>query len=223
VDVFHSPHNGPVNLLVRSNMPVNDTADTFELDALTEGIERRAAAQHLSLKLPLFIEDVSLNNDFDKHFAQEKEFWVSGVILLLLPVHTCSHACTVSAAAAVRIARHDSLALHCGDMRGSARLARLKWGISETGRSVRRALRPRARFLWQSADSCCSPTPATGSGKLTSCRHVCNSCEHICLHHGRMGDLPVRILRQLLTPHTPATPRGECAHASQSLRYTMLV
>jgi hypothetical protein len=74
VDVHHPMHDQPVNLLVRSNMPVNES--TFDIDGLVAGIEKRASALGgVRIGQPLYLRIVSLNNDFDKHFNLEKEFW----------------------------------------------------------------------------------------------------------------------------------------------------
>eukprot|EP01051_Picozoa_sp_SAG22_P014150 SAG22_NODE_1676_length_3830_cov_3.388100_6_plen_102_part_00 len=65
VDVFHPMHDGPPNLLVRSNMPTNATS--FQLDELVAAIAKRAQALGgVQLGFPLYIHDISLNNVFNK-------------------------------------------------------------------------------------------------------------------------------------------------------------
>ena len=74
VDVFHPMHDGPVNLLVRSNQPNN--ASGFDIEALQRDIAKRAQElPGLHVGYPLYIQDVSLDNDLNKGFAQEKAFW----------------------------------------------------------------------------------------------------------------------------------------------------
>ena len=74
VDVHRPSRSGvPVDLLVRSNMPVNSSG-SFQLEELIDDISRRAAALGLRV-VDLYIRDISLNNDFDKHFSDEKKFW----------------------------------------------------------------------------------------------------------------------------------------------------
>ena len=77
VDVHHTDmHAGPVNVLFRSNMPIN-ASGAFDLPALTDGIRRRAQALNLPLSWPPYIVDVSLNNEFDLKdgFGKEQAFW----------------------------------------------------------------------------------------------------------------------------------------------------
>jgi hypothetical protein len=73
VDTYAPANHQPTSLLMRSNMPVNSTG--FDLDGLISGIVKRATALHLTLEYPLYLRVVSLNNDFDKHFELEKQFW----------------------------------------------------------------------------------------------------------------------------------------------------
>eukprot|EP01044_Picomonas_judraskeda_P012437 COSAG03_NODE_1779_length_3534_cov_4.827074_2_plen_99_part_00 len=53
VDVYAPANHQPTNLLMRSNMPVNNTG--FDLEGLIAAITKRATALHLALDYPLYL------------------------------------------------------------------------------------------------------------------------------------------------------------------------
>ena len=53
VDVYARANHQPTNLLMRSNMPVNNTG--FDLEGLIAAITKRATALHLALDYPLYL------------------------------------------------------------------------------------------------------------------------------------------------------------------------